>query len=145
MIEVQKGLIWKADMHEAQAVCVDSLRWNELGIESVICVAQGLRLKYAPELTTLSFPFQDSTRIPPRELDLACAFYTTTGPTLVHCMSGLNRSSAICIALCLYTGSPWNTAITKTFPDGLEDSLHPAMKDSLIRWAEPKGWWTPTL
>ena len=124
--------IWQSDAADATKICVESAKWQDLGIRGVICPAYNVRLPYAPGLASLILPIWDNTQVDDAWFDQAVEFHRRFSPTLVHCQGGLNRSVTFAAALAWTEGQSLEASwgIMKGEP------VFQEMRDSLKRWVE---------
>jgi hypothetical protein len=125
--------LWQSCAPEARKALEESSAWRSMsmGLRGVICPAYNVRLIYPQDLAALILPVWDNTDLPEGWYDLAIQFYNRFKPVLVHCNGGLNRSSAIAIAILVSRGIVLEEAAKMVNqPPG-----DPVLMESLRRWA----------
>ena len=112
--EVMADRIWTASLIDTDALVSPEAMgaYAKHGIRCVLTVAEDVRPKCVAVLPQLCLPISEVRPTDPFYFDLACEFHRTCGPILVHCNSGVNRSTAFAAALCHRVwGTPLRVAI----------------------------------
>jgi len=127
--EILKGQLYQGSVADAISICDSNGRIRELGLRSVLTVADNVRLRVPETMVHLHLPVDEVHPTSEYYFELACNLKVV--PMLVHCQAGANRSRVFA-ALIAYKvfGIPLPKAIELAGPP-----TSGVVFESMMKWA----------